>query len=327
MTADSPTADAPGADAPGADSPTADAPTADSPGADSPLILDAHHHVWDLAVRDPGWLHEEQSWADEESLAKLRRSFTAADLAAVATAEGVGATVAVQTDDDPAETPELLALAAGDGPVAGVVGWADLTSAGIGDAIAALRELPGGEHLAGLRHPVLTEPDDAWLRQPEVLRGLTGVAAAGLVYDVVCRQPQLPGALAAAQALPGLTFVLDHLGNPEDDPADAGPWASLIRGFGALPNTVCKLSGVLSEPLAGPGEVSALVRRYYEIALGAFGPDRLMFGSDWPVCTLSSSYPDVVTSARVLTEELSPAERAAVFGGTARRVYGLDIPG
>jgi L-fuconolactonase len=288
------------------------------------LIVDAHHHVWDLAVRDPGWLHEEQSWADEESMAKLRRSFTMADLEPLASAEGVGATVVVQTDDDPAETPELLALAAEHPLVAAVVGWADLTSPGVADAIARTRELPGGEHLAGLRHPVLTEPDDAWLRRPEVLRGLTEVAGTGLVYDVVCMQSQLPGALAAAQAIPGLTFVLDHVGNPEDDPPGEGPWATLIRDLGALPNTVCKLSGILSEPLTGPGQVAPVIRQYYEIALGAFGPDRLLFGSDWPVCTLNSSYPDVMAAARALTEGLSPAEQEAVFGGTARRVYRLD---
>jgi L-fuconolactonase len=288
------------------------------------LVVDAHHHLWDLTVRDPGWLHTEQSWADEDSMARLRRSFTMADLEPAATAAGVGATVVIQTDEDPAETPELLAVAAAHPMVAAVVGWADLTVPGVADAIAALRERPGGEHLAGLRHPVLTEPDDWWLRRPEVLRGLAEMAGTGLVYDVVCRQRQLPGALAAAQALPGLTFVLDHVGNPEDDPPGEGPWAGLIRDFGALPNTVCKLSGILSEPLTGPGEVEPLVRQYYEIAIDAFGPGRLMFGSDWPVCTIGSAYPDVVAAARILTEGLTPAERAEVFGGTAQRTYRLE---
>jgi L-fuconolactonase len=235
-------------------------------GVDGVGVVDAHHHVWDLSVRDPAWLHEEQTWADEDSMARLRRSFTIADLEPEAAAAGVGATVVVQTDAEPAETPELLALAAGHPLVAGVVGWVDLTRAGAGDALAALRELPGGEHLAGIRHPVLAEPDEAWLRRPEVLRGLTGVAAAGLVYDVVCLQHQLPGALAAVEALPGLTFVLDHVGNPQDDPPGAGPWAGLMRELAARPNTVCKLSGILSESLTESGGVDPLVRQYYEIA-------------------------------------------------------------
>jgi L-fuconolactonase len=286
-------------------------------------VVDSHHHVWDLSVRDRAWLHEEQVWADEASLAGLRRSFTMADLEPEAAAAGVGATVVVQTDAEPAETPELLALAGTHPLVEGVVGWVDLMKPGAGEAIAALRELPGGQHLAGLRHPVLTEPDDAWLRRPEVLTGLTEVAAAGLVYDVVCLQRQLPGALAAAEALPALTVVLDHVGNPEGEPPGDGPWATIMRSLAALPNTVCKLSGILSAPLAGPAQVDPVIRQYYEVVLDAFGPGRLMFGSDWPVCTLGSSYPAVFEAAQVLTADLSAAERADVFGGTARRVYRL----
>jgi L-fuconolactonase len=291
-------------------------------------VVDAHHHLWDLSVRDPGWLHTEQSWADEESMARLRRSFTMADLEPLAAAAGFDATVVIQTDEDPAETPELLAVAASHPLVKAVVGWADLTKPGVADAVAALRELPGGARLAGIRHPLLTEPDDNWLQRPEILRGLAGLASTGLVYDVVCRQSQLPAVVVAAREVPGLTFVLDHMGNPQDDPPGDGPWATALRGLAALPNTVAKLSGILSEPLtrpdeAGPGQVEPVVRQYYEVAAGAFGPDRLMFGSDWPVCTLSSSYPDVATAARVLTGGLSPAERAAVFGGTAQRTYGF----
>jgi L-fuconolactonase len=300
-------------------------PQESHPGPDTPAypVVDTHHHVWDLSVRDPAWLHEEQSWADEDSLARLRRSFTMADLEPEAAAAGVDATVVVQTEIDPAETPELLTLADTHPLVAAVVGWVDLMEPGAGEALAALRELPGGKHLAGIRHPVLAEPDDAWLRRPEVLTGLTEVAAAGLVYDVVCLQRQLPGALTAAEALPGLTVVLDHVGNPEDEPPGNGPWTTMMRSLAALPNTVCKLSGILSVPLAGPGQVDPMIREYYEVVLDAFGPDRLMFGSDWPVCTLSSSYPAVVEAAQVLTAGLSPEEQAAIFGGTARRTYRL----
>lgn len=300
-------------------------PAEPPPGPQTPPhpVVDSHHHVWDLSVRDRGWLHEDQPWADEDSLARLRRTFTMADLEPEAAAVGVGATVVVQTEAEPAETPELLALADGHPLVEGVVGWVDLMKPGAGEAIAALRELPGGEHLAGIRHPVLIEPDDTWLRRPEVLSGLTEVATAGLVYDVVCLQRQLPGALAAAEALPALTVVLDHVGNPEDEPPGHGPWATIMRSLAALPNTVCKLSGILSAPLAGPGQVDPLIRQYYEVVLDAFGPDRLMFGSDWPVCTLSSSYPAVFEAAQALTAGLSPAEQAAVFGETARRTYQL----
>jgi L-fuconolactonase len=298
-------------------------PPGPDPQTPSHPVVDTHHHVWDLSARDRAWLHEEQTWADADSMARLRRDFTMADLEPEAAAAGVGATVVVQTEAGPAETPELLALAAEHPLVDGVVGWVDLMKPGAGEAIAALRELPGGEHLAGIRHPVLAEPDDAWLRRPEVLSGLTEVAAAGLVYDVVCLQRQLPGALAAAETLPALTVVIDHAGNPEDEPPGHGPWATTMRSLAALPNTVCKLSGILSVPLAGPGQVEPMIWQYYEVVLDAFGPGRLMFGSDWPVCTLDSSYPAVFEAAQVLTAGLSPAERADVFGGTARRTYRL----
>lgn len=289
-------------------------------------IVDAHHHVWDLSIRDHDWLHEEQVWADEASMARLRRSFTVADLEPLAAAAGVTATVAVQTDIAPGESGDLLALAASDGLVAGVVGWVDLTVPGTADAIAELKEQPGGERLAGIRHPLFGEPD-GWLERPGVLRGLAEVAAAGLVFDVVGLPGQLPGALAAARALPGLTFVLDHLGNPDGDPA-GGPWARTMRDLAALPNTVAKLSGVLSAafiPSGTPGtrDIDPLVRAYCEQAMSAFGPGRLMFGSDWPPCTLTASYPDVLAAARAVTGGLSEAEQAAVFAGTARRVYRL----
>jgi L-fuconolactonase len=296
-------------------------------GAPTPVI-DAHHHVWDLSVRA-------QPWLDQDGLGPLRRNFTIADLEPEAAAAGVTATVVVQTVTEPGETPELLTLAAGHHLIEGVVGWVDLASPLVADAICALLERPDGNYLAGIRHPVLVERDAGWLARPEVLRGLAAVAEAGLAYDVVCTPPQLPAAVTAAAALPQLTFVLDHLGNPEGDEPDGGPWAGAVGALAALPNTVGKLSGVLSEAFlirstaADPGRraLDPLVRRYFDTSLGAFGPDRLMYGSDWPPCTLTSSYADVLSAARMLTGGLSAAEQAAVFGGTARRVYGLGRTG
>ena len=280
-------------------------------------IIDAHHHVWDPAVRAQPWLDT------DEALAPLRRKFAAADLARVAAEAGVTATVVVQTVTEPTETPELLALARTGPLVAAVVGWTDLTQPGIGDAIAELRAAPGGEFLAGIRHPLLTEPDPGWLSRRDVRRGLAALAAAGLTFDLVLQPGQLANAVQAAEQTPELTFVLDHLGNVD---VTAGPipsantvpdeaWAGSFRALAALPNTVCKLSGVLGE---APME---RLRPYFDVALAGFGPQRLMFGSDWPVCTLQSAYQDVVTRAVALTASLSEAEQAAILAGTARAVY------
>ena len=277
-------------------------------------VVDTHQHVWDLSAHDQPWL------ASDPVLAPLLRNFTLAELAPLAAAEGVTATVVVQTVTEPWETPELLALTAGPGLAAGVVGWVDLTAPDVAEVLAGLRELPGGDRLAGVRHPVLIEPDPDWLARPAVLRGLNALAAAGLAYDVVGEPRHLPAAVTAARQFPGLRFVLDHLGNPGmspvTSPAADEPWATAFTLLAALPNTTAKLSGVLSAPLPQ-------LRPYYDFALHAFGPDRLMFGSDWPPCTLEASYPQVCATARSLTAELSPAEQTAIFSGTARRTYRL----
>ena len=303
------------------------------PAAAPPLpILDAHHHVWDLAVRDQPFL------ASHPDLAPLRRTFAIADLRPLAAAAGVTSTVLVQTVSEPGETAEMLALAATEPLIAAVVGWIDLTDPGAGDALAELAGLPGGGYLAGIRHPLLLDPDAAWLEQPEVRRGLAAVAEAALTFDLVARPFQLPAAVRAAAALPQLTFVLDHLGNVEVAAAVDQRWEAAVRQLAALPNTVCKLSGILgvpgpaavscggpgAAPGAGPGtDPVAHLRPYFRVALDAFGPDRMMFGSDWPVCTLDAPYGQVVSAARALVTGLSGPEQEAIFGGTARRIYAI----
>ncbi|MDP5316259.1 amidohydrolase family protein [Streptomyces poriferorum] len=280
-----------------------------------PRIVDAHHHVWDLSVRD-------QDWITGEELAPLRRDFTLADLEPEARANGVSATVLVQTVTLPEETPEFLALAHGSDLVAGVVGWSDLTAPGIADTLAALRELPGGDRLVSLRHQVQGEPDPRWLLRPDVQRGLAAVADAGLVYDLVVQPHQLPAAVRAAELLPGLTFVLDHAGKPQIATGQQHPWADDVRALAALPNTVCKLSGLVTE--ADPHDWTLEdLRPYAGTVLDAFGPGRLMFGSDWPVCRLAATYTEVVETALALLDGLADDERDAVLATTAERVYGL----
>ncbi|WHM39506.1 amidohydrolase family protein [Streptomyces sp. BPTC-684] len=276
-------------------------------------VVDAHHHVWDLAVRD-------QEWIAGPGLAPLRRTFTLDDLRAQAA--GVAATVLVQTVTVAEETPEFLALAEDDPLVRGVVGWTDLTAPGVADELARLRELPGGERLVGIRHQVQGERDPEWLLRPDAARGLAAVADAGLAYDLVVLPHQLPACVRAARLHPGLTFVLDHLGKPPIASGGTEPWGSAVRALAALPNTVCKLSGLVTE--AGARWSTAGLRPYADTVLEAFGPGRLMYGSDWPVCLLAASYGEVLDAARALTEDLGPHERAQVFGGTADRVYGLS---
>jgi L-fuconolactonase len=287
-----------------------------------PAIVDAHHHVWDIAVRPQPWLDT------ASALAPLRRSFLLQELAPQATAVGVTATVVVQTVTEPGETPELLTLAATEPLVAAVVGWTDLSAPSVADALGELAAMAGGQHLAGIRHPLLTEPDPEWLERPDVRRGLSALAAAGLAFDLVLPPSKLPAAVRAAASLPDVRFVLDHLGNVEVLPRPDPAWAAAFTALARLPNTACKLSGIFSVPAPAdepgsrrdPGSVTHL-RPYLDLALDNFGPDRLMFGSDWPVSTLGASYTDIVTAALTLTSALSGPERAAILSGTAMTVY------
>ncbi|MEU6372708.1 amidohydrolase family protein [Streptomyces sp. NPDC046909] len=271
-------------------------------------VVDAHHHVWDLSVRDQDWIPESSP---------IRRNFTMADLAPEAAAAGVDRTVLVQTVTVAEETPEFLRLADTHDLIAGVVGWTDLTRPDITDELARLRELPGGHYLKGIRHQVQTEPDPEWLLRPDVRRGLAAVAEAGLVYDLVILPHHLPAATKTAESLPQLTFVLDHMAKPPITSGTLTPWSTHLHTLATHPNTVCKLSGLVTEANPTTWTLDDL-RPYTDIALNAFGPDRLMFGSDWPVCRLAATYTEVLDTARQLV-----GSDPRIFETTATRVYGL----
>ena len=280
------------------------------------MIIDAHHHVWDPRTARHAWLDE---------LPQLNRPFGLADFEHASAPEGVTASVLVQVLPSAAETADFLALADGAaGRIAGVVGWADLTSEGLADELARLRSLPGGDRLVGIRHLVQDEPDPDWLRRPAVRRGLQAVDAAGLRYDLLIRPAQLPAALHVTQ-LDGVTFVLDHGAKPDIASGRLEPWAKLMTQLARRPNVVCKLSGMVTE--AAAAWTAAQLRPYADHLLDCFGTQRLMFGSDWPVCTLAASYRDVVAVARVMTSQLDQAELEAVFHGNAVTAYGLRLAG
>ncbi len=278
--------------------------------------IDAHHHVWELAARP-------QSWLDAPELAVLRRDFTLDDLTSPAAAAGIDRTILVQVLADVDETRDFLALAASSPLVAGVVGWADLTSADLTTTLTDLRAGAGGEYLKGIRHLVQAEPDPDWLLRPEVLRGLRAVADAGLVYDLLTMPHQLPAAIECARRLPELTFVLDHISKPPIASGAIEPWRSLIRTLAHEPNVHCKLSGMVTEA-SRDSWTTAQLRPYAQVVLEAFGAGRLMFGSDWPVCLLAADYQRVCDAAAELTANLSSREQEDLFGANAIRVYGLS---
>lgn len=279
------------------------------------MIVDAHHHLWDPGSRRHAWL---------DAVPQLRRPFRIQDFSQLAAAHSVRASVLVQVLASAAETEEFLALAGRTPLLAGVVGWADLTDPAIDGELARLRELPGGDRLAGIRHLVQDEPDPDWLGRPDVRRGLRAVGDAGLVYDLLIRPRQLPAAVAVVRDLDGVHFVLDHGAKPDIAHGQVEPWSTLIGALAAAPNVSCKLSGLVTE--AGPGWAPAQITRYASRLLDCFGPARLMFGSDWPVCTLAAGYGEVLGLAETVLARLSPAERDSVLAGTAARLYRLRLP-
>jgi L-fucono-1,5-lactonase len=278
--------------------------------------VDAHQHFIDPRARTYPWMTPE--------LAPIDRPFGPADLAPELAAAGIAWSIVVQTVSSTAETEAFLAIAEASPFVAGVVGWVDLTAPDVGDTIARLRAGPGGDRLVAIRHQVHDESDPGWLSRPDVRRGLAAVEAAGLAYDLLVRPRELPAALDLAVARPGFRLVIDHLAKPPIRTGQLEPWSSRIRPFGRLPNTWCKLSGLVTEADWGSWEVRDLVP-YVAIAVETFGASRLVFGSDWPVCLLAGSYAEVVAAARALAAGLSDDERAAVFGGAAVEAYRLSI--
>jgi L-fuconolactonase len=279
------------------------------------MIVDAHHHLWDPAEADYPWM--------TGAFAPLRRRFGADDLAAVLAANDVAGSIVVQARSSLDETRALLATAHASSRILGVVGWADLTSPGLADELAGLRQLPGGELLVGIRHQAHDEPDPAWLVRPDVQRGIATVAEAGLVFDLLVRERELPAAIELARRHPAARLVLDHVGKP---PLRAGPlttWSGLIDALAACENVSCKLSGLVTEAAPGTWSDAQLLPPLHH-ALDRFGPERSLFGSDWPVCLLAATYEQVLGTVQAAIAELDAEARDAVLAGTAVRVYGLE---
>ncbi|GAA3839145.1 amidohydrolase family protein [Sphaerisporangium flaviroseum] len=280
-------------------------------------MIDAHHHLWDLSRR-------EYPWMAGEALAPLRRPYGVEDLRRETAAAGVERTVLVQTVCSVEETEEFLATAAAsDGLVAGVVGWVDLTAADVADEILRLRTMPGGELLVGIRHPVQDEADPEWLSRPDVRHGVRAVGQAGLAFDLLVLTPQLPAARKLAGDLTGVRFVLDHAAKPPIASDVVEPWASEITALSESPNVVCKLSGLVTEAVWTDWDAPRIAP-YGDHVLTCFGAERVMFGSDWPVCELAASYGQVVDLAHRLTSGLTESEREQVFTTTAQTAYGLN---
>ena len=283
---------------------------------DATVRIDAHHHFWDPA-------RYSYPWMAGDAMTPVRRAFTPDDLRGTLGEERVEGTVLVQTLSSAQETREFLDLAAATGFVHGVVGWVDLTAPSVADDLDALLEGPAGRWLVGIRHQVHDEPDPEWLARADVRRGLAAVQARGLAYDLLVRARELPAAVDAVRALPGLRFVLDHIAKPRIADGRDDPWRQGIPVLAAQPNVAVKLSGMVTEADWATWTPRDL-RPFVGDVVGWFGVGRLMFGSDWPVCLLAGSYHAVLGGLIEALPALSPGELDQVLGMNALRTYQLD---
>jgi L-fuconolactonase len=275
------------------------------------VIIDAHHHLWRFDPAQYDWIAPSDT--------ALRHDFLLSELDAVLAAAGVDGSVVVQARQTLDETLWLLGLARRSPRIRGVVGWVPLTDPDLPDILATLT---ADRHLVAVRHVVQGESDPAFLLRPTISRGIASLAGAGLAYDLLVREHQLAQAAACVDAHPDVRFVLDHAAKP--GPGDLGSWSAGIRDLARRPNVWCKISGLALE--AGPGWSVAGLRRAVDVLFAAFGAQRLLYGSDWPVCLLATGYGRWLEAVRELIAACTAAEQAAILGGNAVTAYRLEDP-
>jgi L-fuconolactonase len=276
-----------------------------------PVQIDAHQHFWRYSAAEYPWIGP--------AMERLARSYLPSDLGPLIAAEGVDGTVAVQARQSLEESRWLLELAADHSLVKGVVGWVDLRSPRVGDDLEALAADP---KFVGVRHVVQDEPDPRFLLGAEFRRGLGQLQCHRLTYDLLLYPEQLPAAIELVGLLPEQPFVVDHLAKPRIARGDLADWSRDIRAIARHANVCCKVSGMVTEA-AWRGWKRNDFTPYLDTVLEAFGPERLMFGSDWPVCLLAGGYADVASLPRDHFSRLSTDEQEAIWGGTATRFYRL----
>ncbi len=275
-------------------------------------IIDAHHHLWKYSLREYGWI--------DESMNVLRRDFLLPDLERVSAEAGVDGAIAVQARQTLEETDWLLSVAQESALVRGVVGWAPIASEDFSEKI---ERLTSRKKLKGLRHVIQSEPDDDYINRPDFNRGIKALAGSSLVYEILIFERHLAAAIQFADRHPKQIFVLDHAAKPRIREKLMEPWKQNIFELARRPNMYCKLSGLVTEADWSIWSEEDL-RRYFDVVLAAFTPSRIMFGSDWPVCLVATTYQRWFETFTRLISQLSVTEKGRIMGGTAMEVYHLQ---
>ncbi|MDO7846177.1 amidohydrolase family protein [Hymenobacter sp. M29] len=273
--------------------------------------IDSHQHFWQFDVERDAWITPD--------MAAIRRDFLPGDLAPVLQQHGLDGCVAVQASQSEAETDWLLSLAAEHDFIKGVVGWVDLRAENVAERLAHYAQF---EKLKGFRHVLQGETDRALMLRPEFQRGLAALATHGFAYDLLVLPDQLGYAAELAQAFSNQPFVLDHLAKPLIKAGELEPWRRDIQALAAHENVLCKVSGMVTEADWQHWQ-PADFRPYLDVVFEAFGPGRVMFGSDWPVCNVAGGYGRMHALVADYLAQFSPAEQAGFWGDNAARFYKL----
>jgi L-fuconolactonase len=279
------------------------------------MRIDSHHHLWDLSIRD-------QEWITGDKMQPIRRNFLVSDLRDAIVDSRIDKTVLVQTVTDYSETPELLTVAQSEQLVGAVVGWLQIDAP---DAIAHLHQyldLPGATYLKGIRDIAQDHPDPNYLAKPETIANVKKLGELGITFDLLTKTPELAAAIKLVRACPDVQFVMDHISKPYIAKRELEPWRTLMSELATLPNVLCKVSGLVTEANWKNWEVENF-KPYIDHVIEIFTPQRLMFGSDWPVANLGGTYSQIVELAESLTSGLSPSEAEFFWHKTAAAAYGL----
>ncbi len=278
------------------------------------MIIDAHHHFWQLDKFDYGWL-------EADALEPIRRDYLPSDFESLIRPVGVEKTVFVQTQHNTAETRWGLEMAHRHDFLAGVVGWVDLQNERCEEQLLELKQDP---NFVGVRHVTHDEPDVDFIVRPRVLEGLRVLERHEVPFDLLFYVHHLHHVPTLARYLPNLPLVIDHLSKPPIKQRRTDEWITNFKNAAACANVSCKLSGMVTEADWNHWKPADL-KPYVQLALDLFGPARCMFGSDWPVCELAASYAEVYEALVEAVGPISQDERAAIFGGTARKFYKLPL--
>jgi len=273
------------------------------------MKIDAHQHFWKYTSAEYGWINDK--------MPVLKRDFLPQDLMPLLAAEGFAGSIAVQARQDLAETRWLLELAGQNESLKGVVGWVDLCSPNLPAQLKAFAAHP---QFVGVRHVLQDEPDDDFMLRPEFRRGITQLAKYGLTYDLLLYPRHLPIAVKLVQEFPKQQFVLDHIAKPRIADGVIEPWGRDLRALARFDNVCCKLSGMATEARWEQWKPDDF-RPYLDVVFEAFGPARLMIGSDWPVCTLSATYAETFAIVTDYIKHLRSSDQDAVLGGNCASFY------